>query len=67
MSVEEHKNDLYVPDEELIFNYVGSYSKEAMELISRDRDTFFKRVQSKMNDDGTMFIHKSTGVVICEA
>ena len=67
LSVEEHKNDLYVPDEELIFNYVGSYSKEAKELISRDRDTFFKRVQSKMNDDGTMFIHKSTGVVICEA
>ena len=32
LSVEEHENDLYVPDE-----------------------------------DGTMYIHKSTGVVICEA
>ena len=65
LSVEEHKNDLYVPDEELIFNYVGSYSKEAKDLISRDKETFIRRVQSKMNEDGVMYIHKSTGVVIC--
>ena len=67
LSVEEHENDLLVPDEELIFNYVASYSREAKELISRDREAFYDRVRSKMNDDGIMFIHKSTGVVICEA
>ncbi|RKM61486.1 MerR family transcriptional regulator [Butyrivibrio sp. CB08] len=67
LSVEEHENDLYVPDEQLIFNYVASYSEEAKERISRDKEAFFKRVQSKMNEDGTMYIHKSTGVVICEA
>ncbi len=67
LSVEEHKNDLYVPDEELIFNYVESYSDEARELINGDKEAFFKRVQSKMNEDGVMYIHKSTGVVICKA
>lgn len=67
LSVEEHKNDLYVPDEQLIFNYVGSYSAEAKEIISRDKEAFFERVRSKKNEDGVMYIHKSTGVVICEA
>ncbi len=66
ISVEEHKNDLYVPDEELIFNYVASYSKEAKAQISKDKETFFDRVRSKMDEDGNMYIHKSTGVVICE-
>ena len=66
LSVEEHRNDLYVPDEELIFNYVASYSAEAKELVNRDKETFYKRVQSKMNEDGLMYIHKSTGVIICE-
>ena len=67
VSVEEHENDLYVPDKELIFNYVASYSKEAKELVSRDKEAFFDRVRSKMNEDGVMYIHKSTGVVVCEA
>ncbi len=66
VSVEEHKNDLYVPDEQLIFNYIASYSKEAREQINQDKETFFDRVRSKMNEDGNMYIHKSTGVVICE-
>lgn len=64
-SVEEHKNDLYVPDEELIFNYVASYSDEAKELISRDKEAFYERVHSKMDEDGNMFIHKSTGLIVC--
>ncbi len=66
VSVEEHKNDLYVPDEELIFNYVASYSQEAKDRISRDKEAFFDRVRFKMNEDGNMYIHKSTGVVICK-
>ena len=66
-SVEEHQNDLYVPDEELIFNYVASYSAEAKELVNKDKETFFKKVQSKMDEDGNMYIHKSTGLVMCTA
>ena len=47
--------------------YVALYSEMAKELVNRDKETFFERVRSKMNEDGTMYIHKSTGVVICAA
>ena len=67
MSVEEQKNDLYVPDEELILNYVASYSEEADKLVNSDKESFYKRVQSKMDEDGYFFIHKSSGVVMCSA
>ena len=67
VSVEEQKNDLYVPDEELILNYVASYSEEASKLVNGDKESFYKHVQSKMDDDGYFFIHKSTGVVMCTA
>lgn len=64
--VEEQKSDLLVPDEELIFNYVSSYSKQAKEIISKDKENFLERVRGKMNEEGDMYIHKSTGIVLCE-
>ncbi len=66
LSVEEQKNDLLVPDEELIFDYVASYSKQAKEIISKEKEKFLERVRGKMNEDGNMYIHKSTGIVVCE-
>lgn len=65
--VMEQKNDLLVPDEEVILNYVASYSEEAKEIVEKDREEFYKHVQDYMNEDGYMFIHKSTGLVICKA
>ena len=64
--VEEQKNDLLVPDEELVFDYLCSYSKQARELVEGDKAQFMRHVQSKMNPGGYMYIHKSTGLVICE-
>lgn len=66
LETQEQKNDLLVPDEELIFEYVSSYSEQAKELISKDKQLFLKRVKSRMNEDGCMFIHKATGLVICK-
>lgn len=66
LQVEEHENNLLVPDERLIFNYVSSYSKHAEEVTSCDKESFLKRVQSKMNAEGCFYIHKSTGIVVCE-
>ncbi len=63
----EQINDLYVPDEELILNYVASYSEEASKLVNSDKESFYKHVQSKMDEDGYFFIHKSTGLVMCVA
>lgn len=66
LSVEEQKNDLLVPDEELILEYASSYSHEVKEIITRDKELFLKRVRDKMDKDGYMYIQKSTGIVICE-
>lgn len=66
LSVEEQKNDLLVPEEELIFDYVASYSKQAKEIISKEKEKFLGRVRDKMNEEGNMFIHKSTGMVVCK-
>ena len=56
----------YATDEELVFNYVGSYSQTAKEIISIEKELFLERVCSKKNTDGYMYIHKPTGNVVCE-
>lgn len=66
IEMEEQKNDLMVPHEEMIFEYISSYSKQAGERISQDKELFLKRVRFQMNQDGYMFIHKATGIIICE-
>ncbi len=66
LAMEEHENDLYVPDENLILDYVASYSEEAKKIVTDDKEAFYEYVRSKMDEDGYFFIHKSTGVVICE-
>ena len=65
--VEEQKNDLLVPDEELILNYVASFNEEFKGIMARDRESFLQKICAKKNDEGFMYIHKSSGVVVCEA
>lgn len=61
----EQKNDLLVPDAGLVYDYVASYSKEAAEILQKNRTNFLKQVESEKNPDGLFYIHKSTGVVVC--
>ena len=65
VQVEEQENDLLVPEEELVFDYVSSYSTQAMELVSKDKEQFLDRVRTEKNEEGYMYIHKSTGIVVC--
>lgn len=65
LETEEQENDLLVPDEEAIFDYIASYSSDARETIRKDRELFLSRVRGEMNSDGFFYIHKSTGLVIC--
>ncbi|MDE7325904.1 MAG: MerR family transcriptional regulator [Lachnospiraceae bacterium] len=65
IETEEQKNDLLVPDEQAVLNYVASYSDEIKEIITKDREQFLSYVRGKMNQDGLFYIHKSTGLVIC--
>lgn len=66
-NVEEQKNDLLVPDEELIYNYVSSFSDEYKQLLIRDREAFIQKICDRKNEEGFMHIHKSYGVVVCVA
>ena len=66
LEAEEQKNDLLVPEEELVWEYVSSYSQQAKELITQDKELFLERVRLQMNEEGYMYIHKATGLVICE-
>ena len=63
---EEQDNDLLVPEEEMLYAYVASYSEEAGALIGRDKELFLERIRSRMNTEGCMYIHKSTGMIVCE-
>lgn len=63
---EEQENDLLVPEEESVFEYVSSYSQQAKDIVSKDKEQFLDRVRARMNDEGYLYIHKSTGIVVCE-
>ena len=62
----EQKNDLLVPDVELIYNYVCSYSPETAGILKKDKAQFLERVRAQMDAEGFMYIHKATGVVLCK-
>ncbi len=62
----EQDNDLLVPDAGLVYDYVSSYSKEASELLQKEKVDFLKRVEAEKNSDGLFYIHKATGVVVCQ-
>lgn len=66
IETEEQKNDLLVPDAELIFKYISSYSEQAGKLIGNDKKRFLEHVKARMNTDEYMYIHKSTGIVVCQ-
>lgn len=61
----EQDNNLLVPDAELVYNYVSSYSKEVAEILQKDRPNFLKRIEDEKNPEGLFYIHKATGVVVC--
>jgi hypothetical protein len=56
-----------VPDDEMIFNYISSFSEECKAAVTRDREEFMEKIHEQMDDEGYMYIHKSTGVAICAA
>ena len=66
LEVEEQENDLLVPEEELVLEYVASYSDQAKTIVQADRARFLERVRERMTTDGCMYIHKSTGIAVCE-
>lgn len=62
----EQENDLMVPEDEVLYDYVSSYSALAVETVKKDRARFMEKIRKEMNRNGCMYIHKSTGVIICK-
>ena len=61
----QQDNDLLVPDVRMVYDYVSSYSKEAAEILKKDKENFLKRIEQEKNAEGLIYIHKATGVVVC--
>ena len=59
-------NDLLVDDVEANFNYVHSYSGNAPYILEKRADEFREIIKKKMEQEGAIYIHKSTGMFICK-
>ena len=65
IEVTEQENDLMVPEAEAVYQYVASYSEQAKMILEKDKENFLARIDAIIKQEGSMYIHKSAGVVIC--
>ena len=61
----DHENDLIVDDADIIHDYVYSYPGNAPFILSQRGEEFRKMIQDKLEKEGAIFIHKSTGMFLC--
>ncbi len=61
----DHENDLIVDDSDVIYDYVDSYPGNAHFILSQRGDDLREMIQSRLEKEGAIFIHKSTGMFIC--
>lgn len=62
----EQDNDLLVDNVDAIYNYVYSYPGNAPCILDRRGDEFRKLLQDRIERDGSIMIHKSSGMFLCE-
>lgn len=61
----DHENDLIVEDADSIYDYVYSYPGNAPFILSQRGEEFRGMIQDKLEKEGAIFIHKSTGMFVC--
>ena len=61
----DHENDLIVDEENVIYDYVYSYPGNAPFILEQHGDEFRRIIRAKLEKEGAIYIHKSTGVFIC--
>ncbi len=61
----DHENDLIVEDADSIYDYVYSYPGNAPYILSQRGEEFRSMIQDKLEKEGAIFIHKSTGMFVC--
>lgn len=62
----EQENDLAVDDVEAIYDYVSSYPGNASLILEQRGQDFRRLVQERMEMEGAIFIHKATGMFVCQ-
>ena len=62
----EQENDLVVDDVEAIYDYVSSYPGNASLILEQRGQDFRRLVQERMEMEGAIFIHKATGMFVCQ-
>lgn len=58
-------NDLIVDDAEAIYDYVYSYPGNAPLILDQRGEKFKKLLKERIEKEGAIYIHKSTGMFIC--
>ncbi len=62
----EQKNDLLVPDAEVVYNYVRSLPGAIGQMAEKKEQKLRKFLKEKISAENPFFIHKSTGVFVAE-
>lgn len=62
----DHENDLIVDDAVIIYDYIDSYPGNAHFILAQRGDEFRQMLQSKLEKEGAIFIHKATGIFVCK-
>lgn len=62
----DQENDLIVDDVEAIYDYVCSYPGNASLILEQRGQDFRNLLREKMEREGAIFIHKSTGMFRCK-
>lgn len=62
---QEQDNDLLVDSADAIYEYVYSFPGNAPIILDRKGEGFRRLLQEKIDREGSIFIHKSTGMFLC--
>lgn len=61
----DQENDLIVDDADVIYDYIDSYPGNAHFILSQRGNELHEILEAKLEKEGAIFIHKSTGIFIC--
>ena len=61
----DHENDLIVDEADVIYDYIDSYPGNAHFVLSQRGEELRGMILDKLEKEGAIFIHKSTGMFVC--
>lgn len=62
---QDQDNDLIVDDPQAIYDYICSFPGNASLILEQRGQELLSLIKDKLEREGAMYIHKSTGMFIC--